>query len=55
MIRSSKSQDNPRVAIWDDRKVIFKLIDHSNFAVLTTDLDKLYLFIVNGLTGKIIF
>ncbi|CAD8212319.1 unnamed protein product [Paramecium octaurelia] len=57
IIRSSYhvGEDNPRVAIWDDRKVIFKLIDQSNFAILTSDGDKLKLFIINAKTGKIIF
>lgn len=36
-------EENPRVAIWDDRKVIYKLIDHSNFAILTSDNEKLKL------------
>lgn len=56
-IRSSYhgGEENPRVAIWDDKKVIFKLIDHSNFALLTSDEDKLKLYIINGKTGKIIF
>lgn len=48
-------EENPRVAIWDDKKVIFKLIDQSNFAVLTSDGDKLKLFIINAKTGKIIY
>ncbi|CAD8050678.1 unnamed protein product [Paramecium sonneborni] len=57
IIRSSYhvGEENPRVAIWDDRKVIYKLIDQSNFAVLTSDGDKLKLFIINAKTGKIIF
>ena len=57
LIRSSNSfgQVNTRVADWDDRKVIFKLIDYSNFAVLTSDEDLLKLYIVNGKTGKILF
>ncbi|CAD8149012.1 unnamed protein product [Paramecium pentaurelia] len=57
LIRSSYQygQDNPRVANWDDRNVIFKLIDHTNFAILTTDEDSLKLYIVNAKTGKILF
>ncbi|CAD8133843.1 unnamed protein product [Paramecium octaurelia] len=57
IIRSSYhvGEENPRVAIWDDRKVIYKLIDHSNFAILTSDGDKLKLFIINAKTGKIIY
>jgi ER membrane protein complex subunit 1 len=54
-IRSSYHSESPRVAIWDDKKVLFKLIDHSNFAVLTSDVDLLKLMIVNAKTGKIIF
>lgn len=57
LIRSSYhvGEENPRVAIWDDKKVIYKLIDFSNFAVLTSDGDKLKLYIVNAKTGKILF
>ncbi|CAD8049437.1 unnamed protein product [Paramecium sonneborni] len=57
IIRSSYhvGEETPRVAIWDDRKVIYKLIDQSNFAVLTSDGDKLKLFIINAKTGKIIY
>ncbi|CAD8052428.1 unnamed protein product [Paramecium sonneborni] len=57
MIRSSYEfgQENGKIAIWDDRKVIYKLIDHSNFAILTSDEDSLKLYILNAKTGKVIF
>jgi len=30
-------QQSLRVALWDDRRVLFKLIDLSTFAIITRD------------------
>ena len=58
-IRSSfqKGEENPRIAVADERKVLFKLVDHTNFALLTKDSENqlMNLYIVNAKTGKIIF
>ncbi|CAD8141709.1 unnamed protein product [Paramecium octaurelia] len=57
LIRSSSQigQGDPKVANWDDGKVIFKLIDYKNFAILTSEEDSLKLQIVNAKSGKILF
>ena len=58
-IRSSysKGEDNPRIALWDDLRVLFKVIDFSNFAVITKDNEKGYLnlYIINAKSGKLLF
>jgi hypothetical protein len=40
-VRSSFNKDerDPKIALWDDKRVLFKLIDYSNFALLTRDTD----------------
>ena len=58
-IRSAKhlADESLRVAIWDDRRVLFKLIDLTNVAVLTHNrlTNTLNIYIVNGKSGKVIY
>jgi hypothetical protein len=54
------SADQPQLAIYDDKKVIFKHIDFTNLAMITkitdaSSVNSLNLYIINGKTGRVLF